>query len=197
MEINKKYSKKALKDFKLVEEALNGDEKAYAKLMGNYRNAVYYTILKMVRNVDDAEDLTIEVFGKAFKNIKKFKKTYSFSTWIFRIATNHCIDFLRKKKLNTLSINVNQKNKSSIQIETQEPNPQDLAIKAQRIRIVREFVELLPKKYKRLVKLRYFDELSYDEIAKKTESPLGTIKAQLYRAKELLYDIAKNAEDRI
>lgn len=198
MEVKKNFSNKALEDFKLIDAALLGDEQAYAQLMGRYRKSVYHTILKMVRNVDDAEDLTIEAFAKAFKNLTKFKKDYTFSTWLFRVATNNCIDFIRKKKLDTYSINSEFKSgdgeSMSIEIKDKSLNPQDLAIKQQKIEVVREFVELLPAKYRRLVQLRYFNELSYDEIAKEIEAPLGTVKAQLHRARELLFDIAKNSK---
>ena len=100
MEVNRQFSDKALEDFQLIDEAtIKGDESAFAKLMERYKKPVYHMILKMVRNVDDAEDLTIEAFAKAFKSLKRFKKDYTFSTWLFRIATNNAIDFIRKKKL--------------------------------------------------------------------------------------------------
>jgi len=199
MEINKKFSDKALEDFKLIDAALEGDEKAYADLMEKYRKSVYHTILKMVRNVDDAEDLTIEAFAKAFKNLEKFKKDYTFSTWLFRVATNNCIDFIRKKKLDTMSINADiaKDDGDSISIDIKDKNldPQEVAIKSQKIELVRKFVNLLPAKYQKLVKLRYFEELSYDEIAKELDAPLGTVKAQLHRARELLYDLVKNSKN--
>jgi RNA polymerase sigma-70 factor (ECF subfamily) len=199
MEINKKFSEKALEDFKLIDAALEGDEKAYADLMEKYRKSVYHTILKMVRNVDDAEDLTIEAFAKAFKNLEKFKKDYTFSTWLFRVATNNCIDFIRKKKLDTMSINadITKDDGDSISIDIKDKNldPQEEAIKSQKIELVRKFVNLLPAKYQKLVKLRYFEELSYDEIAKELDAPLGTVKAQLHRARELLYDLVKNSKN--
>src|SRR5436190_4012572 len=104
-ELERQFSDKALEDFRLIDEAVqNHDEKAYAKLMQRYKKPVYHMILKMVRNVDDAEDLTIEAFAKAFRNLKKFNPEFTFSTWLFRIATNNCIDFIRKKKLDTMSI---------------------------------------------------------------------------------------------
>src|ERR1700759_3715958 len=105
MELNREFSEKAKKDFLLIERAkASGDEKAFAELMQRYKKPVYHMILKMVRNVDDAEDLTIEAFAKAFRNLKKFNPDFTFSTWLFRIATNNCIDFMRKKKLATTSI---------------------------------------------------------------------------------------------
>lgn len=199
MELKKKFSDKALEDFDLIDEAILGNEKAYAELMERYRRAVYHTLLKMVRNVDDAEDLTIEAFAKAFKNLPKFKKEYTFSTWLFRIATNNCIDFIRKKKLKTFSINASINNDDADPLHLDLPdggrNPQEETIRTQKIEFVQQFVKLLPPKYQRLVRLRYFEELSYDEIAKEIEAPLGTVKAQLHRARELLYDLVKDNKD--
>ena len=115
MELNKQFSEKALEDFKLIDAAtLANDEQAYGELMKRYKKPVYHMVLKMVRNVDDAEDLTIEAFAKAFKNLHRFKKDYTFSTWLFRIATNNAIDFIRKKKLETFSLNTSFKNLRSL-----------------------------------------------------------------------------------
>ena len=202
MEVGKQFSKKALEDFKLIDAAVSGlDEQAYADLMKRYKKPVYHMILKMVRNVDDAEDLTIEAFAKAFKNLHKFKKDFTFSTWLFRIATNNAIDFIRKKRLKTTSLNTSFKDDNgeavTIDVEDNNLNPQEEAIKSQKIDLVRMFVDKLPAKYQRLVKLRYFDELSYDEIAKELGAPLGTVKAQLHRARELMYDLVKNKKEHI
>ena len=202
MELKKQFSDKALKDFRLIDEAVNqNDEQAYAMLMENYKKPVYHMVLKMVRNVDDAEDLTIEAFAKAFKNLHKFKKDYTFSTWLFRIATNNAIDFIRKKKLDTTSLNSSYTDDSGANINIDLPdkglNPQEMAIKMQKIELIQMFVTKLPAKYQRLVRLRYFDELSYDEIAKELGSPLGTVKAQLHRARELLSELVKNKREHI
>jgi len=158
-------------------------------------------ILKMVRNVDDAEDLTIESFAKAFRSLPRFKKDFTFSTWLFRIATNNTIDFIRKKKLNTTSISNSYTDDDgqavSIEVEDINPNPQDEAIKAQKEELIQIFVNMLPAKYQKLVRLRYFSELSYEEIAVELEAPLGTVKAQLHRARELMYDLIKNKKEHI
>lgn len=201
-EIKKQFSDKALKDFKLIDHAVNeGDEQAFAELMERYKRPVYHMILKMIRNTDDAEDLTIEAFAKAFKNLHKFKKDYTFSTWLFRIATNNTIDFIRKKKLNTFSLNTSFTDDGgesvTIDVEDRNLNPQEETIKGQKIELVRMFVSKLPPKYQRLVRLRYFDELSYDEIAKTLDAPLGTVKAQLHRARELMYDLVKDKKRHI
>ena len=202
MEVGKQFSEKALQDFRLIDSAVTGqDQQAYADLMQHYKKPVYHMILKMIRNVDDAEDLTIEAFAKAFKNLHKFKKDFTFSTWLFRIATNNTIDFIRKKRLDTMSLDTSFKddNGDSVTIDVADKNlnPQEEAIKSQKIELVRMFVTKLPAKYQRLVKLRYFDELSYDEIAKELGAPLGTVKAQLHRARELMYDLVKSKKDHI
>jgi RNA polymerase sigma-70 factor (ECF subfamily) len=202
MELRKQFSDKALEDFKLIDRAVDGqDQHAFAELMKRYKNPVYHMILKMVRNVDDAEDLTIEAFAKAFKNLHKFKKDFTFSTWLFRIATNNTIDFIRKKRLDTMSLNTSFKDDNgdavTIDVQDRNLNPQEEAIKAQKIELVQMFVTKLPAKYQRLVRLRYFDELSYDEIAKELEAPLGTVKAQLHRARELMYDLVKGKKEHI
>lgn len=202
MELKKQFSDKAKQDFRLIKLAKeNGDEKAFAELMSRYRKPVYHMILKMVKNQDDAADLTIEAFAKAFRNLKKFNPEYTFSTWLFRIATNNCIDFIRKKKLETLSINSTYTDDNgenvSIDIKDKALNPQEEAIKQQKVEIMRMIVTKLPQKYQVLVRLRYFKELSYDEIAKELNAPLGTVKAQLHRARELLHDLVKNKKDTI
>lgn len=202
MELDKNFSSKALEDFRLIDMAVQQkDQQAYGELMKRYKRPVYHMILKMVRNVDDAEDLTIEAFAKAFKNLARFKKDYTFSTWLFRIATNNAIDFIRKKKLETLSLDTSFKDDDggtiSIDVEDKNLTPQEEAIKNQKIKLVRVFVDKLPPKYQRLVKLRYFDELSYEEIAKELDAPLGTIKAQLHRARELMYDLVKDKKSHI
>lgn len=203
MEINERgFSDKAIEDFDLIDKAVNEkDQQAYALLMKRYKKAVYFMILKMIRDADDAEDLTMEAFAKAFRNLHRFKKDFTFSTWLFRIATNNTIDFIRKKKLKTMSLNNTLTddggNSVNIDIEDDDNNPQDEFIRTQRIEMVRIFVDKLPAKYRKLVKLRYFDELSYDEIAQELDKPLGTVKAQLHRSRELLYEIAQGKNKHI
>lgn len=197
----REFSAKALKDFELIRRAKTGDEKAYAELMKRYKKSVYHTLLKMVRNVDDAEDLTIEAFAKAFKNLEKFDPKFTFSTWLFRVATNNCIDFIRKKKLETMSISSGYVDDSGSEVAMElkdfNPNPQEDVIKGQRMEIVKNIVDKLPARYKTLVQLRYFQELSYEEIATELNAPLGTVKAQLHRARELLYDMVKHRREAI
>lgn len=196
-----RFSSKALEDFQLIDRAVGGDDNAYAKLLQRYKRPVYHMVLKMVRNIDDAEDLTIESFAKAFRSLHRFKKDYTFSTWLFRIATNNTIDHIRKKKLNTLSIENTYTDDDgqsvSIDVEDENNNPQEETIRSQKAEILLVFVDKLPPKYQRLVRLRYYEELSYEEIAERIEAPLGTVKAQLHRARELMYEMVKNKRDHI
>lgn len=191
-------SDSAKRDLDLVAEALNGDQRAYTKLMSVYRENIYFMMMKMVMNKDDAEDLTIEAFGKAFKRLEQYRPDYAFSTWLFKIASNNCIDFLRKKKKSmTVSIDSGAVGEDGeerkMDIESEGLNPEEVLMKEQRIEEMHRIVEQLKPKYQMLVQLRYFDELSYEEIAVELELPLGTVKAQLFRARELMFEILKHS----
>ncbi len=202
LESNSNLSVKAVYDYTLIKAALElGDQKAYAELMGRYRDSVYFMLLKMVNNKDDADDLTIEAFGKAFKRLNQYTPTYAFSTWLFKIASNNCIDFIRRKKMVTFSIDRTFENeeggKMSIDIKADELNPEEDMVKKQKVKLMHDVVDKLKPRYRVLVELRYFEELSYEEIADKLELPIGTVKAQLFRAREFLANIMKNNEVRI
>src|SRR6476661_6340738 len=132
MEVNPNFSANAKNDFNLVARAKDGDQKAYAELMQRYKDSIYFMALKMVNNKDNAMDLTVETFGKAFENIEKYKPDFAFSTWLYRIATNNCIDFIRKKKLNLVSINglVDEEGDDMpLQIKSDTLNPEENSIK--------------------------------------------------------------------
>jgi RNA polymerase sigma-70 factor (ECF subfamily) len=190
-------SEKAQYDFKLVEAALKGDEKAFARLMSRYKDAIYFMLLKMVNNKNDAEDLTLEAFGKAFKNLHQYSPSYAFSTWLFKIATNNCIDFLRKRRGVFVSIENSQENGDNdppIKLRTNDPNPEEKLIRIQKAILMRKIVHRLKPRYRILVELRYFREYSYEEIAKELHLPLGTVKAQLFRAREMLFKMIESTE---
>ena len=197
--MNSNLSDKAKYDYKLVQLAVKGDEKAYAELLDRYKDAIYYMLLKMVNNKNDAEDLTIEAFGKAFKNIEQYTPNYAFSTWLFKIATNNCIDFIRKKKANIISIdngeNSSEMSPPSLQSNTLDPEAD--MIKNQKVTLMRSVVHKLKPRYRNLIELRYFKEYSYEEIATELNLPLGTVKAQLFRARELLFNILKNKDQHL
>ncbi len=196
MEITPRVSKNTVEDRELVASAKRGEEKAFETLLKKYRKSVYYMLLKMVKNADDAEDLTQEAFAKAFNSIEKFDSKFAFSTWLFRIATNNCIDFIRKKRVQTVSIDapVEGEDGSSMRYDVRDDDldPNDAMLKQQRKRYLTMAIERLPEKYRELVELRYFRELSYEEVANELQIPLGTVKAQLFRARELLNQELKN-----
>jgi len=197
MELNPQLSEKAQYDYLLVQTALTGDEKAFAKLMSRYKDAIYFMLLKMVNNKNDAEDLTLEAFGKAFKSLHQYSPNYAFSTWLFKIATNNCIDFLRKRRGVYISIENNQENGDSempLKLRSTEPNPEEKLIRIQRAVLMRKIVHRLKPRYRILVELRYFREFSYEEIAKELHLPLGTVKAQLFRAREMLFTMIESTE---
>jgi RNA polymerase sigma factor (sigma-70 family) len=197
MELNSQLSDKARYDYILVESALSGEEKAFAKLMSRYKDAIYFMLLKMVNNKNDAEDLTIEAFGKAFKNLHQYSPHFAFSTWLFKIATNNCIDFLRKRRGIYISIENNQENgdtETPIKLQSTEPNPEEKLIRIQKAILMRKIVRNLKPRYRTLVELRYFREFSYDEISKELNLPLGTVKAQLFRARDMLFKMIESTE---
>ena len=195
-------SYRARSDYELVLKATEqGDQAAYAELMGRYKDSIYFLFFKMVNNKDDAEDLMIESFGKAFRNLHHYQPTYAFSTWLFRIATNNGIDHIRKKKIDTFSIDKNiagsDGDDMKIDIKSTNLDPEEELITEQKKKLVKELVDKLKPKYRQLIEMRYYDELSYEEIAEKLEMPLGTVKAQLFRAKDLLYNIMKSNKGKI
>ena len=197
MEINVNFTENAKNDFHLVVKARDGDQKAYADLMHRYKDSIYFMVLKMVNNKEDAMDLTVETFAKAFEKLEKYQPEYAFSTWLFRVATNNCIDFIRKKKLNTTSIHGMMNDDGDdqpLQIKADTLNPEETSIKKQQTEELKQLIDGLPPRYRNLIVLRYFDELSYEEIAQQLDLPLGTVKAQLFRGRYLLCNILNRAK---
>jgi RNA polymerase sigma-70 factor (ECF subfamily) len=200
MEIASSASLKAKRDYELICKAReNGDQKAYTELMELYRKQIYYMLLKMTKSTTDADDLTIEAFGKAFKSIDKYTPEFAFSTWLFRIATNNCVDYIRKKKAQTVSIETYFVNDNQDVVEfnitSPTPNPEEKIIEQQKHQILRNIIKELKPHYKILVEKRYFEEKSYEEIATELNMPIGTVKAKLFRAKEFLYNLLKDNKD--
>jgi RNA polymerase sigma factor (sigma-70 family) len=183
-------SEKAQRDLLLIELAKKGNQSAYAELMDYYRESVYFTMYRMVRNQDDADDLTIEAFGKAFSRLDQYSPTFAFSTWLFKIASNNCIDFLRKKRVNVTSMDTGYTTSDGevifIDARSETLNPEETFIHGQKVAQMRLLVDKLKPRYKQLIEKRYFEELSYEEIAEEFNLPLGTVKAQLFRARDFL-----------
>lgn len=199
------FSDKAKSDLLLVRAAQKGDQKAFAILLKRYRESVFFTISRMVKNQHDAEDLTMEAFGKAFRNIRYYKPTNAFSTWLFRIATNGAIDFIRCNRQRTISIDKDPDfdESSSVpqvpQLMELSDDPEESMIREQKQQIMWQIVQQLHDDYRDITIKRYFEEKSYVEIAEELNIPIGTVKARLFRSRELLIATMRNykiAKDR-
>ena len=188
---------KAQRDYELVLAARDkGDQRAYADLMRFYREPIYMMLLRMTHNPTDADDLTIETFGKAFCQLHTYTPTNTFATWLFAIASNSGIDYIRRRRLEMVSLSnmsvYNDDDSYEYPLPSDDANPEEALIATQRGELLREVVGQLKPRYRKIVQMRYFEELSYDEIAEKLKIPLGTVKIQLRRARMLLAEILKS-----
>jgi RNA polymerase sigma factor (sigma-70 family) len=190
-------SDSSIQDAKWVQAALSGDEKVYKLIMNKYDRALFYFISKMIRDKEIIPDLIQEIFVKAFANLGSFNPQYAFSTWLYRIATNHTIDNLRKKKLPTFSIDQPISTKDGeLQMELPDSNfAADKYVQhKERSKIIEQAIQSLPLKYQNVIKMRHMEEKSYEEIAEILSIPLGTVKAHIFRARELLYKFLKDKQ---
>ncbi len=179
----------------LIKSALQGDQEAYKALLERHKHAIYHIVYKIVHNSEEAADLVQETFMKAFSSLSSYRFEYRFSTWLYRIAANNAIDFLRKRKIEALSLDRPVETKDG-SVELQLPdwthNPEfDFTRKQRRISID-EAIQSLPEKYREVIVYRHNDDKSYDEIAKILDIPVGTVKARIFRARELLKKKLKN-----
>ena len=196
-------TEKARRDYVLLRKALdNNDQKAYAELMSLYRDSIYYMLMKIVKNSDDAEDLTLETFGKAFRYLDKYTPQYAFSTWLFRIAVNNSIDYIRHKNNSPQCIEEDLANSGAQLLIDRTPStttatPEQEVMEKQRIKMLQLAVAQLPDKYRKVVELRYYSELSNDEISQQLGISLSNVKIQLLRAKNMLSELMVNVRNAI
>lgn len=189
-------------DYKLVCAARDeGNHKAYADLMASYREPLYLLLLRMTHNTTMASDLTVETFSKAFLQLHRYSPTGTFSSWLFSIGVNTYIDHLRKRKLDTVSINSITRTSDGdfieYQIPSSQPNPEEMMIRMQRDAALKEIVDQLKEPYRQIIRLRYYEDLSYEDIAEQLKIPIGTVKVRLNRAKALLSSVIKERGDEI
>jgi RNA polymerase sigma-70 factor (ECF subfamily) len=187
-------------DQELVRKALNKEQKAYSRLLSRYHDNIFYYILKMVGDKTHADDLTLESFDKAFQNLNKYDEQYAFSTWLYKIAKNCTIDFVRKRKLNSLHISYGPDEESSINENTLysgTPNPEENMIQQQEELRLMKYIESMKPKYRKLIELRYIKEYAYEEISEELNIPIGTVKVQLFRAKNILAEMLLASSDDI
>jgi RNA polymerase sigma-70 factor (ECF subfamily) len=199
MEVNPNFTDKAKRDYLLIRQAIDfNDRNAYSALLSNYRDSIYFMLLKMTNNKDDAEDLTIEAFGKAFKKLDQYTPDFAFSTWLFKIATNNCIDFIRRNKQVVYSLDREFQDEAGSELASKITadtlNPEEELMRNQKIVLMRQLVDQLKPHYRILIEMRYFKEFSYEEIASELNLPLGTVKAKLFRARDLLLNILQTSD---
>ena len=192
MNDNTCQTEKAKRDYLLLRRALDeNDQQAYAELMSLYRDSIFYMLMRMVKNKDDAEDLTLMTFGKAFRYLDKYTPKYAFSTWLYRIALNNSIDFLRMKNNmpQYFEEDLYTSNTTSI-VDQSEDNmqrtPEEEIIDKQRLQLLRAAVSELPEKYRKVIELRYYEDLAYEEISERLGLSLSNVKIQIMRAKQML-----------
>lgn len=182
------------RDYQLVCDARDrGNHKAYADLMATYREPLYLLLLRMTHNTTTASDLTVDTFSKAFCQLHRYAPTGSFSSWLFSIGVNTYIDYLRRRRMDTVSLNSMQRNGDGefieYQIPSSQPNPEESMMRKERNNALREVVQALKQPYRQIVEMRYYDELSYEQIAEQLDIPIGTVKIRLLRAKNLMQAI--------
>lgn len=179
----------------LIKKAIEGDEASYKELLENYRGAIFNLLYKMVRSREETEDLVQEAFIKAFRALPSFNEEYAFSTWLYKIAINNCIDHMRKKRLKTYSMNKPLQSKDG-EVEREFPDtsmsPDKNLLADERSKMIEAAIDGLPENYKIAIVLRHSEERSYEEIAQILNIPLGTVKARIFRAREMLKKMLKN-----
>ena len=181
-------------DRKLIRQVLAGDDQAFDELMQRYRQSVYNLVYRMIEDPQEAEDIVQETFIKAFNALATFNEEYAFSTWLFKIATNHCIDTLRKKKLRTFSLDTPIRTKEgdvSRDYADESYSPERFTISSEHTNIILDAVDDLPEKYRTVINMRHREDRSYEEISQILKIPIGTVKARIFRARELLKKILK------
>ncbi|MCL5033775.1 MAG: sigma-70 family RNA polymerase sigma factor [Bacteroidetes bacterium] len=187
--------RRAKEDAALVKLAIDGDEKAYKSLIRRYKNPVAQVVYRLVKDRSQVEDLTQEVFIKAFQHLQDFDYEHQFASWLFKIANNHCIDYIRKKKLRVYSIDEQiqtEDGKMDYEIPDSTYEPDLNILREQKSKLIRQAINSLPDKYREVIVLRHQEELSYEEIAVQTGLPVNTIKVHLFRAREMLYKFLKD-----
>ncbi len=185
-------------DRALVAQALSGDQDAYGRLVQKYQRALYFHILHLIRKREDVDDLVQECFIKAFAALESYAPQYAFSTWLYKIASNHSIDYLRKRRLQTVSIDKPiQGKEGEIQVELPDTTyrPDRHIVEDQRRTIIQEAIDALPEKYYRVIVMRHQQEKTYEEIAAELDLPLGTVKAHIFRAREMLNKFLRDKRD--
>ena len=186
----------ALSDHDLVVRSQKGSEKAYRELLGRYQRPVFSLIYRMIRDREQAEDLAQETFVRVFNNIGRYDPAYKFSSWIFKIATNLTIDWMRKKEPVTVSIDgsryavtADEIEASTITVESRDENPEELLLARELGSEIEEAIGKLRPEYRQAILLRHIEDRAYEEIATIMALPLGTVKTYIHRGRKELQEL--------
>lgn len=179
-----------LTDGELIEKAIGGREDGFEELVRRYQRPITAYVYRMLNNYDASLDVTQEVFIKVYNSLARYSSEYKFSTWLYRIAHNAAIDYMRKNSVSQQSIEAENADGSyQLQIESPNPSPEQERERSEWRREIEAVVKCLPTVYRELILLRHAQDLSYDEIAEITNLPLGTVKNRLFRAREMMREI--------
>ena len=185
-------------DRALIRKALGGDTRAFDQLVDKHRGGLRRHIYRLLNKPAEIDDLVQDCFVKAYRNLDRYDPQYAFSTWLYRIATNHTIDFLRKRRLKTFSIDrpvATKDGEMQMELPDWSNRPDGRMVDVQRNAILDRAIEALPEKYHRVIVMRHKQEMAYEEIAEALDVPLGTVKAHIFRARALLYKALKDQRD--
>lgn len=181
---------KSLTDGELIETAISGREDSFEELVRRYQRPITNYVYRMLSDYDASLDVTQEVFIKVYNSLARYSSDYKFSTWLYRIAHNAAIDYMRRNSVSQQSIEAeNADGTYQLQIESPRPNPEQERERSEWRTEIESVVKCLPTVYRELILLRHAQDLSYDEIAEITNLPLGTVKNRLFRAREMMRDI--------
>ncbi|MBN9399190.1 MAG: sigma-70 family RNA polymerase sigma factor ['Candidatus Kapabacteria' thiocyanatum] len=190
-EVSQQAMESSAEDEAVIRDILAGHTNAFAKLERKYRRIVSFLIRKMIRNEEDVEDLVQETFVKAYAALPSFQFEYPFSRWLYKIASNRCIDHLRKRRFQSVSLDepIATRDGGDLYMDPADKGhtPDTALLAKERAQLLREALETMPEKYREVIRLRHEEELDYLEIAERLKQPLGTVKAHLFRARKLLY----------
>lgn len=186
------------RDNLLIEQCLKGQQSSFSELIDEYKNMVFSLSYKMTNSLEDAEDISQEVFIRVYKSLYNFNPRYKFSTWLYQLTLNICRDRFRKGKIPSVSLDTppnkdDQKDFSSI-IPDNQNNPEDIIMGVEQTNFINDLITSLPLKYREVIILRHLKDLSYDEMSKILNISLGSVKTRLFRARELLKNKLKKNE---
>lgn len=183
-------------DLIIIRSVLSGDSSQFALLWQKYNKQIFASVLKIVRSIDDADDIVQDTFLKAFNALHSYNQTFPFPAWLYKIASNTCIDYFRRKRIRPISIeNINRDGGDIYDIISDKSTPIDVnIINNETKEELLKAVEQLPLRYKLCIQLRHFEELSYEEISIKMNLPLGTVKITLFRARKMLLNMLSNKD---